>query len=220
MCSTLTHSTPPLRQALYVLAMAKDVPDAQVLDDVVRQYPQFADELVGFAVELALDSLRETVPAKTQEAVDPGNVSLAVSRAISRFHNRLHALRQAAKTTTAAPVLPSEPVENPFAGLSRTEFRALAERIRVNTAFVIKLRDRQIDPETIPDDFKRLVADELGVPVNLLADHFAATTRESGASRQFYKAEDKPKDDQRQSFADAVRNSGLTDEAQRRLFSF
>ena len=57
--------------------------------------------------------------------------------------------------------LPSEPVHNPFAGLSREEFRAVASRIGANPVFVAKLRDRQIDAETMTDGFKRLVSNEV-----------------------------------------------------------
>ena len=215
----LTPGTPPLREALYALAMAASTPDAQVLDEVVRQYPQFADALTDFAVELALDSLGDAASEAAEAAVDPSDVSPVVSRATSRFHNRVYALRRTAPTPPTERALPSEPVDNPFAGLSREDFRAVASRIGATTVFVAKLRDRQIDPETMTDGFKRLVSDEVGVPVDLLSVHFAATAGSAGESAQFYKADDKPKHDQRQSFADAVRSSGLTAEQQRRLLS-
>ena len=61
------------REALYALAMAGNMPDAGVLDEIVRQYPQFSRELTEFAVELALDSLVEGDPV--EPAVDPTKVS-------------------------------------------------------------------------------------------------------------------------------------------------
>ena len=220
MDTILTPGTPPLREALYILAMAESPPDAQVLDEVVRQYPQFADELTDFAIELVLDSLREAAGEAAEGAVDPSNVSPAVSRAMSRFHNRLYALRQATTTTPTELARPSVSVDNPFAWLNRTDFRAFAVRIGANTVFVAKLRDRQIEPETITDGFKRLVSDELKIPVDRLTTHFAATGGAANASSQFYKADDKPTHDQRQSFADAAASSGLTYEQQRRLLSY
>ena len=213
---TLTPGTPPLREALYALSMAKRMPDAEVLDDIVRQYPQFADELTDFAVELALDCLRETGVEAAEMAVDPRSVSPAVSRAMSRFHNRLYTLRAAA-TTPTEPAETSKPVDNPFQTLSRQELRALAQGLGVNTVLILKLRDRLIEPESIPESFIRRVSDELKIPIESLVFYLAA--RAAGASRQFYKADDKPKLDQRQSFSDAVRNSGLPPEAQRRLLS-
>jgi hypothetical protein len=93
----------------------------------------------------------------------------------------------------------------------------LANRLNVNTLFVAKLRDRQIDLNTMTTGFRKRVADELNVPVDVIVAHFAAQT-ETG-SRQFYKAEQKPTVEGRQSFEEAVRSSGLTAEQQRDLMS-
>jgi len=215
---TLTSNVPPLREALYALSLAKHVPDAELLDDMVRQYPQYADELTDFAIEIAVDALRDEAACETAEAaLDPRHVSPAVARAISRFHNRLHTIRQAVAPSTERAKA-SEPVINPFAALTRDEFRAFAGRIGANTVFVAKLRDRQIEPATLPDRFQRLVANELCAPLDVVIAHFAAS---SGAvhMRQFYKADAKPSQGQRQSFEEAVRSSGLTEEQQQRLLS-
>lgn len=215
----LTPAIPPIREALYTLAMAATPPDAQVLDEVVRQYPQFADALTDFAVELALDFLKEAASDATVADVDTGAVSPAVSRAVSRFHNRVYALRQAAATTVTHRALASTSAVNPFAHLSREDFRAVARAIGATTVFVAKLRDRQIDPDTMPYRFKRLVSHEVNVPVDVLSAHLGATGDPAGTRGQFYKAPEKPTHNQRQSFADAVKNSGLTAEQQRRLLS-
>ncbi len=216
----LTARSPSVRDALYELSMSMDVPDAQALDDVVRRYPEFADELTDFAIELALDCLGEASDAG-EPIADPTSVSPVVSRAMSKFHNRLHALRQAVEQETSAPSRAgsSEPFGNPLAQLSRTEFRAFAKGIGANTLFAAKLRDRQIAPDTISAGFKQIVSDELKVPIELVAAHFSATGGARTAGRQYYKADDGPKHDQCQSFADVVRTSGLTDEEQKRLLS-
>ena len=220
MNTTLTAGEPSLREALYELSIAKYMPDAQVLDDVVRRYPQFAEEITDFAIELALDALRGDAATDAAEAaVDPGNISPMVSRAMSRFHNRLHALRQEPKKVSAENTLPPKPVDNPFAGLSRPEFRNFVMRIGANTVFVAKLRDRQIEPETITDGFKRRVADGLDIPFAAVNAHFAASDDLANANPQFYKADNKPSHDRSQSFEEAVRSSGLTDEQQRYLLS-
>ena len=220
MNTTLAAGEPLLREALYELSIAKYLPDAQVLDDVVRRYPQFAEDLTDFAIELALDALRGEAAADAAEAaIDPSNVSPAVSRAVSRFHNHLHALRQGSEKVSAERVLPSKPVDNPFAGLSRQKFRAFAKQIGANPVFVVKLRDRQIEPDTITDGFKRHVADELDVSFAAMDAHFSASGDPASVCPQFYKADNKPSHDQRQSFEDAVRSSGLTDEQQQYLLS-
>jgi hypothetical protein len=83
--------------------------------------------------------------------------------------------------------------------------------------FVAKLRDRQINPTTMTPSFRKRVADELSVPLDLVVAHFAA--RPEGQTPQFYKAEHKPTTVAQQSFEEAVRSSGLTDEQQRHLMN-
>ena len=220
MNTTLTAGEPSLREALYEVSIAKHLPDAQVLDDVVRRYPQFAEDITDFAIELALDALRGEAAADAAEAtVDPSNISPAVSRAMSRFHNRLHALHRESEKVSVERALPWKSVGNPFAGLDRQKFRAFAKQIGANFVFVAKLRDRQIEPETMTAGFKRRVADELDVSFAAIDAHFSASGGSASASPQFYKSDEKPSHDQRQSFGDAVRNSGLTDEQQQYLLS-
>lgn len=215
----LTPSAAPLRDVLYEFSLAKRVPDAELLDDFVRRFPKYADSLTEFAIELAMDALRPEPEVDTKAEVDLNRVSPVVSRAMSRFHNRLHAVRQAAKPTsnrTPSPKVADAP--NPFAELSRAAFRALAKGIGVNAVFVTKLRDRQIKPDTIPSSFLRCLADELNTPLDLVTAYLAAPG--TITSRQFYKADDKPDDSQQQSFVEAVKNSGLSEDQQHQLLSF
>jgi hypothetical protein len=205
-----------LREALYTLSNAQDIPDAKLLDDVVRQYPQFGDELTEMAIAIAVDALRGTCVVEAAEAAsDPRVVSPAVSRAMSHFQNRLHAVSTSAG---ADPVETGPPkgmdAPNPFVGLPRSEFRALAGRLNVNTVFVGKLRDRQIDPGTMTPGFQKRLADELRAPLDLVVAHFGAG--QGATARQFFKAESKPSSGGQQTFEQAVRSSGLS-EAQQRL---
>jgi hypothetical protein len=103
---------------------------------------------------------------------------------------------------------------NPFLGLPRNEFRALAGRMNANTVFVGKLRDRQIDPGTMTPGFQKRLADELRAPLDFVVAHFAAG--QGATARQFFKAESKPSSGSQQTFEQAVRSSGLS-EAQQRL---
>jgi hypothetical protein len=57
MATTLTSNTPPLRDVLYAFSLAKPMPDAEVLDDFVRRYPEYAAALTDFAIELVMDTL-------------------------------------------------------------------------------------------------------------------------------------------------------------------
>lgn len=216
MIHTSQASASLLREAFYELSLAKHVPDADLLDELVRRYPQFADELTNFAIELAVDALHDKIGANAAEpVVDISHVSPAVSRAMSRFQNRLHSVRLKTALTTP-PALSTEPAPNPFAVLKREEFRAFAQRIGANTVFVAKLRDRQVELETIPQRFQQMIADELSAPLDVIIAHFAASSGTS-STQQFFKAEGKPNRIQRQSFEDAVRSSGLSDNQQQLL---
>jgi hypothetical protein len=220
MTPILVPSAAPLRDALYALSMAQHLPDADLLDDVIRRFPLHAEVLTDLAIELALDALQgESAAEAAEAAIDPSRVSPAVSRAMSRFQNRLHVVRQAAAVAAKPTIRPAAEVPNPFADLDRAAFRSFAGRIGANNAFVLKLRDRQIEPETIPEPFQRLAANELHAPLDVVVAHFAATGSAARSGRQFYKADGKPGSERRQSFADAVASSGLTAEQQQRLLS-
>ena len=208
-----------LSDALYELSLAQRVPDAPLLDEFVRRYPEYADDLTDFAIMLAVDSLREgsesEVP-RTDLAED--ELSPTVSRAMSRFYNRLHAVHRSENISGPRGVSANEISPNPFATLDRTAFRVLAKNLNVSNVFVIKLRDRQIVPETIPKRFTDRLAQELKVPPDILTGHLHALVQPQ-IQGQYYKASNKPQLDAKQTFNDAVKTSGLTDEQQRFLLA-
>lgn len=223
MAPTQTSNNSSLRDALYELSIEQHVPDAALLDDIVRRYPQYAAELTEFAIALAVDALHdvatESAVPDTDEA--PITVTPAVSRAMSRFQNRLHAIarrgvpsleHQSAVAPTSAPV-------NPFEALSQNEFRDLASRLDVTPVFIMKLRDRQIDPNTIPGGFHQRAADEIEVSINVVSAHLAGPQTTTSMGQQFYRADEKPSVPKQQSFAEAVRSSGLSEAQQRRLLN-
>jgi hypothetical protein len=212
---TTTKTLTPLREVLYRFSLSRPIPDAELLDAFIRRYPEYAAEITDFAIEVAVDAALGDEDAIVQ-AVEP-TVSPVVSRAMSRFQNHLFAARRVRLATPAREPTPPSVTENPFAVLDRTAFRRLAARLNANTVFVAKLRDRQIDPDTMTTGFRKRVAEELGVPLDVTVAHFAAQAE--GQAPQFYKAEQKPVAIPRQSFEDAVRSSGLTVEQQRYLMS-
>ena len=206
-----------LKEAMYALSLAARVPDAELLDAFVRRYPQHADALTEFAIELTADAMLGS-NEEPDILADPDAVSPAVARAMGEFQNGLFAIRKRRATGSSARAI-AAPVRNPFASLDREGFRALASRINVNTVLLAKLRDRQIDPATLPPEFCRRVAEEMDEPLDDLTAHLAAPVDASHA-RQFYKSRGKPAPQARQSFAEAVRGSGLSAEQRRRLLSF
>ncbi|MEA2896561.1 MAG: hypothetical protein QOJ84_2176 [Bradyrhizobium sp.] len=216
MIETLTHT--PLRDAMYAMSLAKPVPDAELLDEYVRLYPEHAEALTEFAVELAVDALLHDAD-QTDFPEHPEAVSPVVSRVMSRFQNRLFEVQRGHAAAAPAARAAATSVENPFVALDRDQFRALAGRINVNTVILSKLRDRQIDPDTIPGEFCRRIADELGEPLGIITTHLFAS-QDTSHARQFFKSDGKPTAASQQSFEQAVRGSGLTHDQQRRLLSF
>lgn len=217
-----TAETPKrtLQDALYILSIEKEVPDAAALDGVIRAFPEYAEELTDFAIDIALDCLmRRCHESETSaQPVQLGVVSPAVSRAMSRFQNRLHTVQtlpvsNQAKQASATSCVGSE--VNPFLRLSRDEFRSLAQRMGVNAIFVTKLRDRQIEARTIPPRFRSKLADEMQVPLELVIAHLAASP--VAPRRQFYKSDGKPRNLPQQTFVEAVRTSGLSKDQQEGL---
>lgn len=209
MTNTPPHPPIPLRNVLYELALAKPAPDAALVDVFVRHYPEYAADLTEYAIELALDAL-----AAHDEPVEVpvATTTPSVSRAMSRFHHRLSAVREdtAAEAAKAAPA-----VENPFATLTRSEMRALARRLHANTVFIMKLRDRLIRGDTMTDGFLRRLADALGVRLETVVAHVAAPAYVP--SRAHFKADTKPEAGEKQTFEEAVRSCGLTPAQQQAL---
>jgi hypothetical protein len=209
----------PLRDAMYAMSLAKSVPDAELLDEFVRRYPEHAEALTDFAIELAIDALTHgDDDEETEVPTDLEAISSAVSRVMSQFQNRLFEVSQERTAAPSARVATTS-IANPFASLDRERFRALASSIDANAVMLSKLRDRLIDPATIPRGFCDHLADEMDEPVDALIAHLYAPPEVSSA-RQLYKAVGKPTLTARQSFEEAVAGSGLSDEQQRRLLSF
>ena len=204
-----TLTPPTLQEILNEFSNASDKPTAELLDEYVRRFPQYAFELTECAVEIVLDAMEQEV----EPEIDPLYVSPAVSRAISRYQNALHAKRNAVAEVSPANE-PSYLVSiNPFQNLDRQRFRKLASDLHMNLVLLCKLRDRQVLPQTLKDGFLKFVAEVLGVSPTELKRHFS---EKSGPklSPQLYKADQKPSAVAQQSFEEAVRSSELTEEQQ------
>jgi len=173
-------------------------------------YPEYAAPITDLAVSIVLDAARGNDDEAESDAVP--SVSQAVSLAMSRFQNRLYEVRRTKPAVQAVVSSTPGPIENPFSTLDRTAFRALATRMHCNTVFLGMLRDREIDPNTIPGGFTRQLGEEMSVPPELLAAHFAA--EQTLLHRQSYKADEKPRVGAKVSFDEAVRSCGLSEEQQ------
>jgi len=201
-----------LEDAIYTLSMMKDVPDAEALEAVIRDYPEFADTLTDFAIEMAIDAIDDGV-----EPIEEGTgQSEAVTNALSRFQNKLHQRKTEDAASAGKSAVGHEAI-NPFRRLDRTGYRDLVKKLGANVPFVNKLRDRQVDGDTMTLGFKHRLAEDLEVPLEVIVAHFASGLR--GGAPQMYKAKAKPNEGSIESFEHAVRNSGLTEAQQRALLA-
>jgi hypothetical protein len=200
--STRKPHLSPARDALFELAVATPEPDAALLEELVRRHPEHAAELRQAAVDLALDAAKGRLEGEDEEPVDAEDP--AVQKAMRRFRERRAELDAKAGAPAEA--------ENPFLALDKERARALGQRLQASTLFVMKLRDRRIRPETMSDGFRRRVAEELSVPVELLAAHFAGKPTLPRAA--YYKSDQPPQAGEQQTFEEAVKSSGLTPEQQ------
>jgi hypothetical protein len=208
------RSSEPLRDVLYQFSLAKEIPDAELLDEYVRLYPDYAEQLTDFAVQLVVESKQ----AKVAEARSPETrVTPVVSRAMSRFQSALHS----AKTR---PVLSqvsgadATPAVNPFANLGRDGFRRVAKELQANTHFLCLVRDGMVVFLTMPPGFLRALAAAVRGPLDDVTDYLRTRTPVVAAG-QMCKADDKPEAGTQITFEEAVKRSGLTPEQQKFLLS-
>jgi len=202
----------PLRDVLYDFSLAQEVPDADLLDEYAKLYPIYATELTDFAINMFVDAKQGA--EKATQAFEEESVSPAVSRAMSAFQVALQESRGQQESVANEGAVKKE-VENPFTSLERKEFRALAKSMNANLAFLCKLRDGLIAPQTMPQGFLRFLGDKMGTSVGQLEAFFGGKAPRFAG--QHFKAEVKPTVGDQQSFEDAVKSSGLTDEQQQFL---
>jgi len=214
----ITHEKKkPLSDVLYEFSLEDRPLNAELLEEYVRRHSEHAEALTDFAIDLAVEKLRESCTTEVNEAKISEKTSPAVSKAISLFHNRLHELTQA-KSKDVAPVASSASTLNPFATLDTPSFRGLAKALNVTTMFLIKLRDRLIEPATIPFRFLQRLGDTMQLSVDILRAHLAAPIVVQVAGQR-YSSEEKPQATKRQTYEEAVKLSNLSEEAQRDLLS-
>lgn len=197
----------PLDDVLNAFAMAKAVPDAETLEEFTRNYPAYAEALTELAVELLLD---DALADEADEVGGGESVSPAVSRAISYFQNAVYEIEK--KSATALHAAPQ--TKNLFAEMDRARFRSVASSLHTNNTFMIKLRDRMIEPDSLTSrtGFCKKIAEETGETIDMVIAHFKGA--QVIARGQHFKSDEKPALSKRETFEEAVRNSGLTPEQQ------
>jgi hypothetical protein len=216
---TTTREASSENDVLYEFALAYQDPDAQKLDDFARRFPRHADALTTLAIELALECRagdERSVPDHPQQ--DDADTAAILSRAMSRFQNRLYAVRASKDAITTNNRSSAEPApRNPFSSRSREEFRGLEVSLDISPLFLKRLRDREIRSDTMTPGFIHYVAVGLEEPASVVAMHFRA--KGQLPAQIHFKSLEMPSVRPQLTFEEAVRGSGLTPEQQARLLA-
>src|ERR1043165_2569699 len=134
---------------------AAGAPNPAVLDAYCRKYPQYARELAGYAVQWVIGAARAAT-ARANEAAYSAGSSPLVSRAISRFHDRLQSSAEDAGARTGGKVM-----RNPFEGLAMARKRQIRDELGLDQGLFAKFQNRLIEAATVPrqivERFARLV---------------------------------------------------------------
>ena len=216
-------SDAPLEDVLHAFSIKQSVPDAKLLNEFVRRYPQYSEELTDLAAALVLDAVGDGLkdPVKFGEEAAAAINSPEVSRAVSRFHSKLHAARTATGSLNESEDSPElMNVPNPFAALDPKEFKALADQLNITNVFLMRLRDRVIALSTIPKKFIQAIAEARGVAKDVVVAHLSSPPEAAPAGAEFYKSDKQPEAAGQQTFEHAVRTSGLSEEQQKRLMRY
>lgn len=214
MSTALKQSPMPLRDVLYEFALAQDTPDAELLDEFARRYPQYAPEITNFAIEVFCKPLEND----TEECpISVAKVSPAVSRAMSKYQSTLHSMATKVVKANVEGAVKEVAIESPFTSLDQKSFRSLAKSVNANSIFLCKVRDRQIIPSTIRPGFLRLLGERLSSSFEVLTMYVNAKPAIAGA--QLYKADVKPSVGTQQSYEAAVESSNLTPDQKKFLLS-
>lgn len=127
------------------------------------------------------------------------------------------ALAASAAEGARAVVSAAEGGIDPFAVRAEGGLRGVARSFGCNLNFLGRLKDRLIRVEDLSADFLARLAEALGTRADELAQFLAGPARVPMAAR--FKSNGKPEAVGKQSLAEAIESSGLSDEQKRHLAS-
>lgn len=195
------EKAPTLDDVLNEFVAEYERPTSEGLEMWVARYPQFRRELIDFVAAWVEETTLPESPDLTIE-VEERIVDRAMSHALNISFNRdgqAHQRQPGEKTITSLTG------EAKKAGMSVADF---AKGCGLDLVLVTKLNNRQILPETIPSRLVSLIARLVGRTAEGVMEYLGGPPQLlSGLS---FMSKKKPRKAERQSFADAVRGSSLS----------
>lgn len=192
---TSTHPAMSLDGVLEQFMM-EDAQDAAALERYVRDYPQFALQLIDLSRLIATSDAEEhdqPLSATDQSRIDAAWI-----------------------THKAAAPTPFQD-DDPFATLTGAKGKDVADRFGVPRQVIVCFREHRVDPSTVPTPIVRGFAEEAGVP---LAHVIAAMQRPViTATGRNYKADGQPGAEGKMSFEQILIDAGVPDADRARLLA-
>jgi hypothetical protein len=184
----MNENTIPSEEEIILAFAVEPIHDRKTLERYLTEYPEHSIALVDCSIELMLDSTQsDTVVESTEDAVE-------------HAWQRFQAIMRVSDDTS---------LMNPFAKLNPTAFKSLAKRLDITNLLLVRLRDRAIEPMTIPIRFIQKLADELEVTVDAVLAFLNGSP--SMISNHSFRSSEKPMVTNQITFQKAIETSQLTE---------
>ncbi|REJ76220.1 MAG: hypothetical protein DWQ47_11440 [Acidobacteria bacterium] len=161
--------------------------DPEVLQEWIREYPEFADELMDFA------ATRSRIDHMPDPVLSPEDEGAARSRGAAAMKSVLGELADRESSRISDLIKTAEEK-----GLDRT---VLAMKLDMSVTFLLKLNRRAIKAASIPQGLVEKISTELGVAAESVRTYFELPQRAAGSE---FKASDRPESPDQEDFAKAV----------------
>jgi hypothetical protein len=164
----IPHDSQPSREDVLYAFAVEPTSGRDTLEQYLRDYPQYAAEIIDLSYELSRNVCEEETPLSAEDEV-------LLERA----------WRQHVK---AAP----KKTIDPFATLSVAEQHELARRLDVPRQVIIAFLEHRVEPTSVPPPFLERFAAALNSTVEILKNAFALPPKPDLA--RSYKADARPDD--------------------------
>jgi hypothetical protein len=183
----MNENTIPSEEEVLLAFAVEPTHDRKTLERYLSEFPEHSIALVDCSIEFMLDSTRsDNVVESTEDTVE---------HAWQRF--------QAMMSVDDTPLI------NPFAKLNSTAFKSLAKRLDITNLLLVRLRDRAIEPMTIPIRFIQKLAAEFEVTVDAVLAFLNGSP--SMISNHSFRSSVKPMVTNQITFQEAIETSQLTE---------
>ncbi|NOT13846.1 MAG: hypothetical protein HOP23_18825 [Methylococcaceae bacterium] len=184
----MNENTMPSEEEVLLTFAVEPTHDRKTLERYLSEFPEHSIALVDCSIELMLDSTRSN------------NVVESTEDTVEHAWQRFQAIMS---------VDDDAPLINPFAKLNSTAFKSLAKRLDITNLLLVRLRDRAIEPMTIPIRFIQKLAAELELTGDAVLVFLNGSP--SMISNHSFRSSVKPMVTNQITFQEAIETSQLTD---------